>query len=412
MRINLFNLIKGVSRTIDLVNPRLFSHHRDVALASLYLAEELGLSRQDKEKVIIASMLHDIGAFNLKTRLKTLKFEERDVEQHALMGAKLLSDSTLFSPFCKIILHHHTDWEKHTDIEDKSSFFLSNIVNIADRFSILVSKRKDYSEKKDILKVIKGGCPSRFDKSLCDALEAVTEKDIFWFQLNDEGYAFLDEERFYDKVINNKKDIDALCGLVSAITDFRSHFTAIHSSTIARFASFMSKKMNHSVSDVDCVRLSGYFHDIGKLAVPNELIEKRASLSAEEFFVVKRHIYHTFNLLKEINGFEEVTKIASRHHERLDGSGYPFRLKEKDLSVAERIMAVCDVFTAMKEDRPYRKGMNDADILKILNEMVRNKKLDGEVFGTLCSNLDEINHIFITQKKLCLTRYRALSDNQ
>ncbi|GAB4441808.1 MAG: HD domain-containing protein [bacterium] len=408
MRINLFSLIEGISKTVDLVNPKLFSHHRDVALISYYLAEELNVSNVDKRRIIMSAMLHDIGAFNLKTRLKTLKFEERDVLEHAKKGSNLLGSCSLFASLKDIVLHHHTDWEKRTVIDNKKDFWLSNIINVADRFSVLVDKEKIGINRKFVINTIKENSPFRFAKEICEALEIITEKDIFWYQLRDRNYNFGQKEILDCITVAEKNDITALSELVSSITDFRSRFTATHSATIARVATFIAEKMNgKDDSAIEIVKLSGYFHDIGKLAIPNELIEKKGALLPEEFFIVKSHIYHTYNLLKDIKGLEEVTDIASRHHERLDGSGYPFRLSEKELTVNERIMAVCDVFVALKENRPYRKGMCNEEIKKIMNNLVKFNKLDGDIVGFLNKNLDSLNDIFIQQSKKCLQMYKT-----
>ena len=95
--------------------------------------------------------------------------------------------------------------------------------------------------------------------------------------------------------------------------------------------------------------------------------------------IIKGHTYHTFRILHTIGGMPRITEWAAFHHEWLDGNGYPFRHEGKDLTLGARIMAVADVFTAITEDRPYRKGMAREDVLSVLNEQAQGTVLDGDV---------------------------------
>jgi len=123
--------------------------------------------------------------------------------------------------------------------------------------------------------------------------------------------------------------------------------------------------------------------DLGKLIVPSEIIEKNGELTAAEFKVVKQHTFYTYRLLKRIEGLGSIPEWASFHHERLDGSGYPFRIQGSNLNIGSRIMAVSDIFQALTEDRPYRKAFSISKALKIIDEMQQESKLDAEIITVL-----------------------------
>ncbi len=139
------------------------------------------------------------------------------------------------------------------------------------------------------------------------------------------------------------------------------------------------------------IRVAGYLHDVGKLAIPKEIIEKGGKLNEEEFNTLKSHPYHTFRTLENIKGLEVINEWASFHHERLDGSGYPFCLKSKELSLGSRIVSIADVFTAIMEDRPYRPGMAPERALEVLKKDASEKSLDWGLVELLEENFDVLN---------------------
>ena len=128
-------------------------------------------------------------------------------------------------------------------------------------------------------------------------------------------------------------------------------------------------------------------HDLGKLSVPEEILEKPGKLSPEEFRIIKKHTYYTYRILDVIPGFDEINRWASFHHEKLDGSGYPFRLHEENIPTGSRIMAVSDVFSALTEDRPYRMGLPRQRVVEILGQMSPGG-LDSQVVKNLVNNYD------------------------
>jgi HD-GYP domain-containing protein (c-di-GMP phosphodiesterase class II) len=137
--------------------------------------------------------------------------------------------------------------------------------------------------------------------------------------------------------------------------------------------------------------IAGYLHDLGKIAVPSEILEKPSKLDIEEFNVMRSHTYYTYRVLNKIKALQTITEWAAFHHERLDGTGYPFRLKGNELSLGARIMAVADVFTASSEDRPYRSGMEKEKVINILKSMAKNNALCPNVTDVILRNFDAIN---------------------
>ncbi|WP_207722332.1 HD-GYP domain-containing protein [Acetobacterium fimetarium] len=194
--------------------------------------------------------------------------------------------------------------------------------------------------------------------------------------------------------------------LFARVIDFRSNFTAVHSEGVAAVARRLAQLSKCDEMTCKKILAAGYVHDIGKLMVPAEILEKPGKLSEEEFAVIKGHTYYTYVLLDQVKGLEEINAYASMHHERLDGTGYPFKLKGEELSLGSRIMAVADVFTALTENRPYRKGMQKDAVIEILRNMADDNKIDKEIVETLITHYQEVTRTRIKKQTKARKRYK------
>ena len=176
------------------------------------------------------------------------------------------------------------------------------------------------------------------------------------------------------------------------IIDFKSPFTATHSSGVAQTATTLASLMNFTAPDLKKIKIAGLLHDIGKVAIPIEILEKPEKLNEEEVSVMKSHVFFTYKILSTINIDRNIISWASYHHEQLDGNGYPFKLDARHLCLGCRIMAVADIFTALMEDRPYKKGLSFKETLEIIDKMVLANKLDKKVVEVLKNNLKKVNY--------------------
>jgi HD-GYP domain-containing protein (c-di-GMP phosphodiesterase class II) len=207
-------------------------------------------------------------------------------------------------------------------------------------------------------------------------------------------------------------DTEGIVGLSSMfarIIDFRSRFTAAHSSGVAASAEALAQFSGRPADECAQMRIAGLLHDLGKLAVPAELLEKPGRLSAEEMSLVRCHTYFTRRALENIGSFEAITSWGANHHERIDGNGYPYHVNGRELSAGSRIMAVADVFTAITEDRPYRAGMDQDSAKKVINDMTDRKALDPDIVALLMSNFTELNAIRAAAQSAAKREYGKIS---
>ena len=141
------------------------------------------------------------------------------------------------------------------------------------------------------------------------------------------------------------------------------------------------------------MEIAGNLHDVGKLRVPNEILEKPGKLTDEEFNKVKEHPYYTRLILMDVEGFEEIADWAGFHHEKLNGRGYPFHLDGGFLSLGSRIMTVADIFSAITEERPYRKPMSREQAMRVMWENVERGEICREIVKLLDENYDTVNEV-------------------
>lgn len=177
-------------------------------------------------------------------------------------------------------------------------------------------------------------------------------------------------------------EIDAICEAFADVVDAKSPFTYRHSIGVAEAANAIAEEMGLPASRRQLVRRAALLHDLGKLSVPNSILDKPGKLTAEEWKVVQGHPGLTREILGRVKAFQEVALVAGQHHEKLDGSGYPDRRVAQDLCLESRIIAVADVYGALAEDRPYRAGLDLDQIASIMVKDVPNK-LDADCFDVL-----------------------------
>jgi PAS domain S-box-containing protein/putative nucleotidyltransferase with HDIG domain len=146
--------------------------------------------------------------------------------------------------------------------------------------------------------------------------------------------------------------IETLANVIVA----RDSYTAGHQKRVANLASAIAAKLNLPLHTIEGIHLSALIHDIGKIAIPAEILTKPTGLSSFELAMLRNHVQTGYDILKNIHFPWNIAQIVLEHHERLDGSGYPNGLKGDSICEEARIIAVADVVEAISSDRPYRKS--------------------------------------------------------
>jgi len=267
---------------------------------------------------------------------------------------------------------------------------IGQVIHLADAVSLLLEPEERVLNQLGFIRDVLGKVgESEFHPRVLEALDRLMGLESVWMDLQYEPgafLAFLPEE----KTVTLAETV-RLAEFVSAIIDFRSPFTAMHSVGVSATAEYLARLAGMSRAECGMMKIAGLLHDVGKLKVPREILEKPGRLTAEEFNIMKEHAYYTYLALKDIRGFEQITPRAAYHHEKLSGKGYPFHPDDRDIPLGARILAVSDVFSAITEDRPYRRGMGEAEARAVLREDAGRGALSPAVTELLLAHFGEFN---------------------
>jgi HD-GYP domain-containing protein (c-di-GMP phosphodiesterase class II) len=218
--------------------------------------------------------------------------------------------------------------------------------------------------------------------------------EYFWieaFLLQDINV--LPERMRFERKLIDLDTLRSLAKVIGQIIDFRSRFTSTHSSGVAAVSFELAKIFGFSETECRLMEIAGYLHDLGKLAISNAILEKNGALNHDEFNEMRKHPYYTYIVLRRIKGFEQIAMWAAYHHERLDGNGYPFHVRDENFTKLARIMAVADIVTAITENRPYRAGMDSNKAMEILHDMVNSGGIDKGTVEIVSQNFKRINEV-------------------
>jgi HD-GYP domain-containing protein (c-di-GMP phosphodiesterase class II) len=177
-------------------------------------------------------------------------------------------------------------------------------------------------------------------------------------------------------------DLDRICEAFADVVDAKSSFTFRHSVGVTSAALRIARNLGLSNTSLRFVNRAALLHDLGKLGVPNSILDRTGQLDAAQWQVVQEHPRLTNEILSRIGSFGELAFVAGAHHEKLDGSGYPNHLTREHLPLEARIITVADIYGALTEDRPYRAGLTHEQALAILQQEVPHR-LDADCVEAL-----------------------------
>ncbi|HNR35595.1 MAG TPA: HD domain-containing protein [Candidatus Hydrogenedentes bacterium] len=410
VRLSLWDLVSPISRTVDMMAPALAEHHMRVAYLAMRIGEELGFPQQTIHELVIAGALHDIGAFSVKNRLDLLAFEDHYTHPHCKAGYLLLNGFKPFADIGPIILYHHLPWNHGQGLshQDKAVPETAHILHLADRVAVML--RRDVfplSQVQEICEAVAQAEGKVFAPKHVGALMRFSEKDYIWLEAASKFVEAILRKRVGQHIqIVQMGELLGLARLICNIIDFKSEFTATHSSGVAATAVSLARRIGFSDQECAKIEIAAYLHDLGKLAIPSEILEKPGKLTPEEWHIMRSHVYYTYHILESIEPFGDITPWAALHQERLDGSGYPFKYTAADLPLGARVMAIADVFTSITENRPYHAGRDKDEAVRILRDMADHDKLDAPLVEMLLRHFEEINTLRIAAQTKALKEYQ------
>jgi HD-GYP domain-containing protein (c-di-GMP phosphodiesterase class II) len=400
MMINLFEILQCFSDAVDMVLPEFAHHQHRVAMLAHHIAQQMELPEGSQRNVLMAGLVHDVGAISLRERMELIECEPVTVHSHGFRAARLLEEYGPFSLTADIVRYHHLPWEygQGKCCMGRSVPVESHIVHLADRVCLKFRRDLDPLNQVDgIVDWAHRQSGEVFMPEVVDALIEISCREHVWLELR------------YNTPLDSKpaaetkqrlamEDVLNLSRMFSRIIDFRSRFTATHSASVAQTAAKIAELVGFSRTECLQMLIACYLHDLGKLAIDTAILEKPGKLTAQEYNLIRSHTFITYHLLGRIKGFESIRRWAAFHHERLDGNGYPFQLMAEDIPVGARVMAVADVLSALTEPRPYRDGMSRERTVETLRAMTEDGALNRHIVSLALDNIDSLRHICLDSR--------------
>ena len=211
----------------------------------------------------------------------------------------------------------------------------------------------------------------------------------------------------------NRLFINEMIEAFAKTIDMKDRYTKGHSTRVAEYTAMLARELGYDDETVEKYHNIALLHDIGKIGIKPEVLNKEGKLTDEEFTIIKSHSIQGYNVLKDISIMPELAIGAGAHHERPDGKGYPKGLKGDEIPRVAQIIAVADTFDAMYSDRPYRKRMNFEKAVSIIKE-VSGTQLTADVVDANSLKIDSSYmsgyRIVVEFKKVSNTEYTYNND--
>ena len=240
---------------------------------------------------------------------------------------------------------------------------LARIANLAQTVEVFHSR----SGPAEALRVVKKRSGTWFDPALVRIVRSWKNDSAWWTLLRGDVTEALVAAEPRDRVMHvDDEGFDAVCRAFADIIDAKSPFTYRHSTRVADVAREVARHRGADAQELRRVYRAGLLHDIGKLGVSNSILDKNGPMTPAERKLMEEHPRYTLEILSRVTPFRRFALTASLHHEKLDGSGYPFGVQGGELDLAARVLVVSDIYDALTSDRPYRAGMHPGEAMAIL----------------------------------------------
>ena len=380
------SLIKTIATALDSVEHDLLgastNHGKRIAVLCAKMGAVLGKSPEEIASMANCALLHDNALTEYIYAERVGGQHDPAMKKHCQYGQRNVDTLGFKSNVKDFILYHHerADGKGPFGIRAGEGPVEAELIAIAD--TVDVSQHLQRMEPEGyafVRRFIGEEAGKAFSKTAVEAMLEVLDWATV-LSLRDNVIRETTEAAFEPWSINVEAEaIFDLADFITKIIDYKSNFTQKHSTQIANKAWFMGGYYNYDNEERVKLYLAAAFHDIGKLEIPSEILEKPGKLTDAEFLIIKGHIRKTWELLKGIDGFKSICEWASNHHEKLDGSGYPFGKKAGELDFNSRLMACIDIYQAVSEERPYHPARNHEDTMKILRKMADDGGIDESI---------------------------------
>lgn len=377
-------VVTMVCRALNMMDDRLVDHGLRVALIIKdMLKTEEDIDQELGRSLGMIALFHDVGAYRQQEIDKLIQFEVSDIWEHAIYGYLFLKEFSPLKELSKVVLYHHADCNICRD-EPEVILKYAQWLHVADRAEIWY--RTYHGENQE-----------KFIRYLQDKSGIIFSVDaVECFLRANEQYGTIDrlaESDGFEDILEchcmKQEEVEAYMELLVHSIDFRSSFTVTHTAAVSEIACQLAGEIGLPEKEKRNIHYGALLHDIGKIGTPTAILEKEGKLTPDEMNVMREHIALGREIIEGCVN-DTIANIALRHHERLDGTGYPLGLSAKDLTLPERILTIADIASALCMKRSYKEAFPKEEVFSILDGMRDRGWIDGSILEILEREYDEI----------------------
>jgi HD-GYP domain-containing protein (c-di-GMP phosphodiesterase class II) len=430
------DIISALSYALDLTEGQPLGHSIDTCILGMRLAAELSLSTEQRGNLYYALLLKDAGCSSNASRMcqifgsdeRQAKLEVKTTDWTRVSGESLSyllhNVAPERSPFVRmwrilgIALHRETQsqalfttrCERGADVARKIGFseetaqairsldehwdghgypdkLRGNQIPLFAQIAGLCQTLEVYARthgRRAAFDILEKRSGKWFNPELVRVAKKLESDDALWeaLRLREIASEMVQDLDPGAAVVADEPRLDNICEAFGEVIDAKSPFTQSHSKGVAAMAVQIAERLGVSGRSKVMCRRAALLHDLGKLGVPNTILDKPGKLDALEWEVIRMHPLNTQRILEKISCFSELAFVAGAHHEKLDGSGYPHGLKAEDLPLTARIIAVADIYDALAARRPYRDALPIDQVVDLMSKDVPHR-LDPVCFDAM-----------------------------
>ncbi len=374
------------SKALRFFDERLINHGERVAYLAAKIINELDdNTRFNPSTLYLMSIFHDIGAYKTEDINNLLKFETANADEHSVYGYLFLKYLTPITDNCEAVLYHHTPAALLTDVDPLVAAY-AQVINLADKIDVGYLKTNSF--EKIYSGILKGGHIE--DKYMIALRKVLDGKKINKDRFNEDAKEW--SYKMVDSLNLTTDDLVKYLKMIIYSMEFKSPVTMLHSVNTTTISVFLGQKLNLPKDVQEKLYYSALLHDVGKIAIPESILEFKGKLDSDKMIIMRTHSSYTEEIL---NGLfdQDIIDYAVNHHEKLNGTGYPKGLSAKDLTTEMRIVAIADITSALISKRSY-KGEYDWDkTVLILNDMAQQNQIDADIVQLIADNKTELQEM-------------------
>ena len=398
-----------IRKTLGIINQKIMNHGEITGYILYKMMEyentytEQHYTEQDMVDYTMLGILHDIGLYKEDNVKNVTDFETKNLWPHSIYGFLFLKYLSPIGDKAEVILYHHLDYNRYNMIQTRYLHVIE-LLNVADKMDTILHLKDEKIEKDYFTKYAN----IKFSAVALDIFQKAEKRYNIMANLVDGTYRKELDVLLAKRAFSEKYKRGFLEMLVYTI-DFRSEHTVIHTLATVNFAEKLGRLARLTGKELRDLHYGALLHDLGKIAIPLNILESTGRLSDDEMKIMKAHVRITEMILEGVVD-DDVLQIAVRHHEKLDGTGYHRGLKAEDLTLPQQIIAVADILSALYGKRSYKEAFSKEKILAIMQGDAENGKINANVVNSLVRNYDKIIGEFEKEKEDTIGLYLKIKE--